>query len=369
MKKHISLILSITLLVLAITGCSAPAASAPAQADASAPKQKITLIIGSGHGEACPWIKAAQDFFEVEVAKRVAEKTNYEIEWVESYGGSVITLGNELEGARDGLVDIACVMIPFEASRLPLEASSFSCPFSCPDPMVACKVITALLNEFPEITADFDKYNLKLIGAGITDQYGLWSNKKVEKIEDLAGMKIGVAGLNSSWIEGSGAIGVQTNLNEVYQNIQTNVCQATTQPTHTCVNVKLYEAAKYYLDAEFNVITPALGLSVNKTKLASLPQEVQDIIVQTGGEFLEYECNYINTLHQQDIETMKANGCEVTTISWELKQAWAATLNDVVHDHIQTLNAAGYDGSKFIKRYYELLEENGIPKVRDWNMD
>ena len=33
--------------------------------------------------------------------------------------GSVISLGNELQGVQDGLVDIGCTILVFEASELP----------------------------------------------------------------------------------------------------------------------------------------------------------------------------------------------------------------------------------------------------------
>lgn len=68
------------------------------QAEATSGKEKITLRIGSGHSESNPWITALEDYFVKNVSERVSEETNYEIDWVKSYGGSVISLGNELQG-------------------------------------------------------------------------------------------------------------------------------------------------------------------------------------------------------------------------------------------------------------------------------
>lgn len=107
-KKLVTLVLA---LVLTVVCCSCASAAG---------KKKITLRIGSGHSETNPWIAAVEEYFVPTVSERVANETDYEIEWIKSYGGSVITLGNEIQGIQDGLVDIGCSILVFEASRLPL---------------------------------------------------------------------------------------------------------------------------------------------------------------------------------------------------------------------------------------------------------
>ena len=74
-------------------------------------------------------------------------------------------------------------------------------------------------------------------------------------------------------------VGLQTSLNDTYQNLQTNVCQATIQPTHSCVNLKVYEVAPYYLDANFNCV-PFNSLAVPLIRIRGIPcrLEVQNIL-------------------------------------------------------------------------------------------
>jgi TRAP-type C4-dicarboxylate transport system substrate-binding protein len=368
MKRLLSLTLCFAVLCSLLAGCGNSSTPNNTSGNTSAPAEKttITLRIGSGHAESNPWIQAVEDFFVTEISKRVSERTNCEINWVKSYGGSVISLGNELEGTRDGLVDIACVILAFEASRLPLEAMAYSAPFACSDPAIAATVLHQMLDEFPEFSSDFEKYNQKLLGMGISDQYGLFSTSHVTKLDDLAGVRIGAAGLNLSWIEGSGAIGVQTSLNDTYQNLQTNVCGATIQPTHSCVNMMIYEVAPYYLDTNFNVISPFNALTVNLDTWNNLPAEVQEIISEVGGEYLDYEAAYIATVHEQDLNISKENNCTIDELDWDGKVEWASKLEDTVAVLVRTLNDAGYDGSKILNRYYELLAENGLKSVRDW---
>ena len=353
-KKLVTIILAILMLAVFCSGASAA--------------KKITLRIGSGHSESNPWIAALEDFFVPQVTERVAAETDYEIEWIKSYGGSVITLQNELQGVQDGLVDVGCTILVFEASRLPLQTMVYCMPFSCGDPQIVAKVARQMHEEYPEFVTDYEtKYNQKFIGLGVSDPYGLYSTKQIKSLADVNGMKIGAAGINLQWIEGSGAVGLQTSLNDTYQNLQTNVCQATIQPTHSCVNLKVYEVAPYYLDANLNCV-PFNAITVNLDTWDSLPAEVQKILAEVGDAYLEYEAEYIAQVHAKDIEDLTALGCTIDTMSFEDQQAWAASLPDVVKNLTESLNAAGYKGNEIVARYYELLAAEGVQQVRDWDI-
>ena len=373
MKKNRLLAVGLAALmaVTAVTGCGGSAGTSAGEGDGGSSdgaKETITLRIGSGHSESNPWITALEDYFVKNVSERVSQETNYEIEWIKSYGGSVITLGNELQGVQDGLVDVGCTILVFEAARLPLQTMVYSMPFSCSDPLIVAETIKQMHSEYPEFTSIYETdYNQKFIGIGVSDPYGFFSTKEVKSLEDINGMKVGAAGINLSWVEGSGAVGVQTSLNDTYQNLQTNVCQATIQPTRSCVNLKVYEVAPYYLDTNFNVV-PFNAITVNLDTWNELPEEVQTILTEVGAGYLDYEAEYINTIHEEDLENLEAQGCTVTTLSREEQEKWAASLDDVVNGLVNDLNTAGYNGVEIVSRYYEILESQGIEKVRDWNI-
>lgn len=382
MKKNrlFALGMAAAVAVMSMTGCgsgssqtketAAPAGQEGAETAApSGSKEKLTLRIGSGHSESNPWITALEDYFVKNVSERVSAETNYEIDWVKSYGGSVISLGNELQGVQDGLVDIGCTILVFEASRLPLQDMVYSMPFSCSDPLIVAETIKQMYAEYPEFTSIYESdYNQKFIGIGVSDPYGFYSTKEVKSLDDVKGMKIGAAGINLSWIEGSGAVGVQTSLNDTYQNLQTNVCQATIQPTHSCVNLKVYEVAPYYLDANFNVV-PFNAITVNMDTWNELPAEVQTILTEVGEGYLDYEANYINEIHEQDLKELEAKGCTIVTLSREEQERWAASLPDIVNGLVKNLDGAGYKGAEIVEKYYQILESQGIERIRDWNIE
>jgi TRAP-type C4-dicarboxylate transport system substrate-binding protein len=78
MNKNILRVLTFAcavLLIFSLASCSKKGDTA-----GLVEKQKITLRIGSGHAISNPWVTVLENFFVPEVSKRVAEKTNYEIE-------------------------------------------------------------------------------------------------------------------------------------------------------------------------------------------------------------------------------------------------------------------------------------------------
>jgi TRAP-type C4-dicarboxylate transport system substrate-binding protein len=360
-------IVSVTLIaaVLTVGVLASCAKKEPAGATGGA-KQKITLRVGSGHAVSNPWVTVLDNFFVPEVSKRVAERTNCEIEWIKAYGASVIKLNDELEGIEAGLVDIGTTIIVFEPAKLMLHTMVYRMPFSCSDPLVVAKVMKQLYTEYPEHVTEFEKYNQKLLAMGVSDPYSLYSVKEVRGLADLKGMKIGAAGANLNWINGSGAVPVNASLNEMYQSLQTNVIQGTIQPTDSCYNLKIPEIAPYLLEANFNVV-PFNSITINMDKWNGLPKEVQDILVEVGKEYEAKEPEYIAEVYSRDVEKMKSEGVKVYTLPRAEQEAWAAAIPDCVSVMVKELNERGYKGTEIVNRYYELLAQNGWTKVRDWD--
>ena len=70
----------------------------------------------------------------------------------------------------------------------------------------------------------------------------------------------------------------------------------------------------------------------------------------------------------EDIKALEEQGCTVTTLSREEQEKWAASLPDVVNGLVKSLDDAGYNGSEIVEDYYEILESQGVERVRDWKI-
>ena len=83
----LALILTFSLSSCGNNGTSSNDNSGSNSGDSAGKKQTIKLVIGAGHTVgSMEYLDSLENFFKPEVAKRVSENTDYEIEWTDAYG-------------------------------------------------------------------------------------------------------------------------------------------------------------------------------------------------------------------------------------------------------------------------------------------
>lgn len=333
-------------------------------------KRKITLKIGAGHVDtATQWTYAVNQYFEPTVAKRVAEETDYEIEWVDAYGGTVAKLGEELEAIESGLLDIGLVVYVFEPAKLMVHGMTYRMPFQSSDPVAVSESAIELFDEYPVFKDTMGKYNMKHLAVMVSDDYNLYTTFPCNTVDDVSGHKIAGAGANLKWIEGTGAIGVQSNLSDGYTSMQTGVYDGFLNPTVSQWKYKIHEVGPYLLLANFGAQIVA-GLNINTDTYNRLPEEVRTIIEEVAYDTQAWEANYVVEEYDNVLKELEGDdSVAVTQLSQAEKVRWANKLPNVVGDDLcAELNANGIDGTGIISAYYEKLGARGYEMVRDWTL-
>ena len=338
------------------------AGASPALADT------FRLTIGAGHpADAAVWITAMRDFLAPEISKRVAAKTSHKIEWVDAYGGSVCKLGECLEAVESGLVDVADLHVAFEPSKLMAHNFPYFVPFGSPDPRVAAKAARQVYDTVPELKKILeDKYNQIFLGVGSVGNYNLVTTFAWDKVEQLKGKKIAAAGPNIPWLRAVGAVPVQSNLNEAYTSFQTGVYEGWVMFPDATVGFKLHEVAKNYTFTDFGAI-PNVIIAINKDTWRKLPKEVQEIMLEVGKEFTVVQPAMSAEKGQRSIDTMKAAGVTVRSLSDAEKVKWANALTDIPNERTAEIDKAGQPG-KAVGAYIKALKEAGVKMPRDWTI-
>lgn len=368
-KKILALILCLVLSLSVLAGCGKKA-EAPAvaetqgteAAESTAKKETIRLRIGGGQPESAPMIQYVDTYFCEEVAKQVAENTNYEIEWMKGWGGSMVKLGEALEGAEAGIVDLAVVVIPLEPAKLKVWNMFYYMPFACYDSTKGISTLLEMLDKYPEFTEVFGNYNTKYIGVGYSEPYGMFTSEEITTVKDLNGLKVGAAGANLTWVENSGAATVQSALPEMYTSIQTGVYQVGIQPAAMAINVQAYEVAPYLVDGFSSL--PCDLVVMNQNAFDKLPAEVQEIIVSVGKTYTETEPAFVMNAYAEAQKKALENGGSIYTLSQEEKAEWIAVIPDALGDFAKELEDLGMPGTEMIDFYYSGLEAAGAEPVR-----
>lgn len=127
----------------------------------------------------------------------------------------------------------------------------------------------------------FNKFGMKYFPHGITQmESGIRTNKPIEKLADLNGMKIRFAGKIQGLVaEKIGIAPVTIATDELYEGLQRGVVDGAeySSPTNDDM-LKIQEVTKYWLAPGWHQTASVYGIMVNQKAYDALPAEYQRII-------------------------------------------------------------------------------------------
>ncbi|MGI9451512.1 MAG: C4-dicarboxylate TRAP transporter substrate-binding protein [Geminicoccaceae bacterium] len=318
----------------------------------------ITLRIGSGHPPGVVYAGLMIDYFQPELKKRVEERTDHTINFVEGYSGSIVKVTEVLEGVQDGIIDLGGFCFCFEPSTLPLHAFQVMLPFGTMDPVTSLKVAQDVYAQVPHLQNVFEeKYNQKLLSRIADGGYNLGTSFPWETLDDLKNQKIAGAGLNLNWLEYAGVTPVQSSLATAYTELKTNVYEGWIMFPSAWVNLKLHEPAPYYTLIGFGSITWH-GLTVNMDTWNELPPDVQEIMAEVAADYEEQTGTVNQVEYDKHVETLKGI-ITVNEIEPAVRADWAQSLATWPQSMATELDGQGLPASEVLKLTLEAAEKHG----------
>lgn len=322
--------------------------------------ETFTLRVGSGH-PAGPtvYVTLTQDYFVPEVKRRVAEETDHEIVFVEGYGGAIAGVAETLEAVQDGILDIGSYCFCFEPAKLFLHNFPYYVPFGPQDAEQAMQTVRKTYDQNPWLTEVFEKeYDQILLGLSGWDNYHLGTTDPWEKVEDLAGVKIGGAGPNLPWLEFAGAVPVQSTLPDGYLSLQTGVYNGWLMFPSAYLGFKFYEPAPHYTLIGFGAMA-VNGLTMNKRSFDRLPPEVQKIILEAGKGYEETSGPALNERQKAGLDGLEKAGAKVKKLPEEARKGWAKSLTGFPARQAKEADGRGMPGTEVLRSYIENVTEAG----------
>ena len=226
-------------------------------------------------------------------------------------------LGSEVamvEGVRLGSIDVICANAPNAAAFVP-ELGLFSVAYLFKDIPHFERVVNdpAFAKRIDEIIAS-KNLGIKRIGFYAAGVRNIYSRKgSVASPDDLKGVKIRVQNnpIEVRVWKTFGAIPTPMNFGEVYQALQSGVLDAAENGLAVIESNKHNEAAKYISLTEHQRNLSALY--INEKKLASLPPDLQKIVLDAALEASTYERKRDAELVAEAAGQLKAKGAVLTT--------------------------------------------------------
>jgi len=327
------------------------------------------LRIGSAQPtQASLWVKLFKDYYSKQVQEKVKARTPHQIKWTEGYGGIIAKSGEVLEAVEGGTLDIGYIILPFEPAKLPLHSFGYNVFFSSSDMEQVVGVVQKTWNQFPWLSEYVEKkYNQKVITSTITSSYQILSSFPIRTIEDMKGQKMAAAGPNLALYPPIGAVPVQAALPEVYTSMQTGLYTGVTIFPGPMMGFKLYEVGKYLTLVDLGAVSSGI-VTINKDRWNSLPKEIQDIIMETGPEYMIELAKEGAKDHKKAIAGLQSKGVEVYTLPFSEKKRWAEALPNVADKAAKEADSKGMPGSDLYRFYIETMVAAGYEFPRKWEI-
>ncbi len=343
--------------LLMATALTAPALAA----------EKITAVVIDGYPAKALWVKEFSGFFIPEVDKRLAATGNYEMDWQESYGGSIVKPKGVLEGVKLGLGDIGIVTTIFHNSKLPSQAISAVTPFVASDARAVAKAVDEIAKEFPTMQKEFEAQNQVYLATGVVlDTYQLFSSKEIGSIKDIEGTKVAGAGMNLRYLEGiEGAAGVRGGLTDFYNMVQTGLTDSAMLWPEAAKTFKMAEVAPYMLETNFGAVNTKT-VTVNKDYWDKLPDEVKGVLQDVAVLYRDHVAGIAMDRAGESREAYVTGGGTIVEMSAEDRKAWADAMPNIAAEWAKGIDEAGEPGTAMLEAYIGKLKDAGFEPVRDW---
>jgi len=333
-------------------------------------QETVSAVVIDGYPDRALWVKEFTDFFIPEVDSRLAEVGNYQMNWQENYGGSIVKPRGVLEGVQLGLGDIGIVTTIFHSSKLPSQGISGATPFVASDARAVAKAVDEIAREFPVMQNEFAAQNQVYLATGVVlDTYQVFCSDPVESVADLEGRKIAGAGLNLRYLEGiKDATGVRGGLTDFYNMLQTGLADCGMLWPESAVTFKIAEVAPYMLQADLGAVN-SKTITVNADYWATLPAEVQETLNEVAVDYRDHLAGIAMERAEASRAAFIEAGGSIIEVSAEDRAAWANAMPNIASELASTLDGNGEQGTEMLTAYLGKLEAAGFVGVRDWTAE
>ena len=331
-------------------------------------QETINLTVASSHPTVVPWVGMIQTHFMARTDEILAESGNYEIAWNEAFGGQLYKANATLTSVEEGITDVGWVFSFLEQAKLPLSQASSNAPFSSSNPPAILAVMEELYETNEAFRNEWEQHNLKVVGFTATDLYDIYTKEPLTGIEDIAGMKISAPGVLGNWLRGTDANAVDGALTTYYTDVQTGVSDGVLTLALGALPIKLYEVApvinRFAAGAAFSG-----AIAVNRDTWDSLPEEVQNAMVEAGKHYTESHGQDLVERHEFALNRMTEVGENVQIVEMPAGETekWANMLPNIAQEWAEPLDARGIPASEFLTAYLEGLRARGETPVRNWD--
>lgn len=278
-----------------------------------------------------------------EYCDTIEKRTDGKVKMSYYPGGSLVSGPKTYGAIVDGITDMGLSVLGYSRGVFPsLEAIDL--PLGYKSGVQATKIINAFYKEFqPKELKKVEPMFFTAHGPGL-----IHSQKPIRTLEDMKGVKTRCYGFSVKVINALGGVPVAMGQSQAYEALQKGVCNATLAPIEVLKGWKQAEVIKYTTETYSIGYTSGLFVFMNKDKWASLPQEIQQVFVQTNKEFIvKYGDAWVSSDEEGRKYTLE-RGNEIIPLSAEESARWAKAVEPVIGEWVKEASKKGLPAQEYV---------------------
>ena len=341
-------------------GAVAATLSAPAIVRA---QQSVRITIAASHPLGNIFIGMMKNVFQSEVDKRLAA-TKHHIQWREAYGGSLYKFQETLKAVRDNITDVGWVGSVFEPANMPLQNVTYFSPFATDNLPLVISVIDELHRKVPAMMQTWDGNNMVYLGGSGVETYHLWTVQPIQSFAQLKGRKLSTPGVVATFLQGTGAVSVNSPIPQFYTDIKSGVTEGAVSFPTAILPLRVYEVAPHLTRVGMGAQYVG-GIAINRNTWNGLAPEVRGAMQEAGRLYAEAVGRETMARSEAAVAEMVKHGLKVSALAPEERQRWIDTMPNVAGEWIK--NNPKVPAREVLGAWMNALRAAGEKPARAWD--
>lgn len=289
-------------------------------------------------------------------ARQIEKATGNKVKITSYPSGTLAKPQDAYDAAANGVADIAWHFTGMTPGRFALSEIIGLPYLGFKDALMASLTFQHVYDTLPEFKAEFPGVKLLIAECDYPTPIGV-KKKSVQKLEDLAGLKLRIpGGPPTTFFKAAGAIPLNVPPGDIYSSLEKGVIDGYNMPYQGAVDNMLHDLCKYVTDIKFNS-SPML-IVMNLAKWNSLPPDVQKGIDSLSGVAgSRFIGEAVNKATDNGRKMMLDKGNQIVSLTDEEQARWAKLATPIVSQFAKDLDAKGLAGTKTLNEISKFVQE------------
>jgi TRAP-type C4-dicarboxylate transport system substrate-binding protein len=289
--------------------------------------------------------------------KDLEKASNGRIKVRQYSAATLATAVQQYDAVTRGIADVGNHVVGYTVNRFPL-CEVLDLPVGIPNGVTASNMMNDFYNKFKPKELNNVKV-LWLHGQG--PGYVCLRNKPVQKIDDLAKLKLRTYGGNARFVQALGGTPVAMPMTEVYDALSRGMVDGLLSGLEGLEGWRTGEHIKYITENKWTAYTATMIVVMNKKTWNSMPADLQKIIDSVSAEQSEKFGKAWDAAEASALAFLQKRGVKLMPLSKEEEQKWAdkgakPLFNDYVKK-MKELHLPGDESLAFILNYLKAYKK------------